>query len=89
MRSDFTAKAKAEMKHRSQGWCEAQTKMCRRRAAVFHHVLGRGVGGKGRADNGLHLCDPCHKFIHANPALSYERGWMRRSGPVILSNGDN
>lgn len=82
MRADFTVKAKSEMRHRSQGRCEARTEVCRGSAVVFHHVLGRGVGGKGRADNGLHLCDPCHKWVHANPKISYERGWMLRSGPV-------
>lgn len=53
---------------------------CDGRAVLFHHVLRRSKQGKGTADNGLHLCNPCHLWIHANPAISYERGWLARSG---------
>lgn len=40
-----------------------------------HHRKGRG---KLLCDVAFFLpvCETCHTFIHAHPALSYKRGWM-------------
>lgn len=86
-KTDFTAAAKAEIRRRSKGACEVQETNCWHRATLFHHILRRGVGGKGTADNGLHLCVPCHQFVHEHVAESYERGWLRRSGSVVVDIG--
>lgn len=55
---------------------------CRRVAQHVHHVLPRGRGGK---DNGstplLAVCFQCHDWIHGHPAISYDKGWLVRSGP--------
>lgn len=54
--------------------CEARTPDCDCRVIHRHHVLLRAHGGhKGPT---LDVCLGCHLFIHANPAISYERGWL-------------
>lgn len=45
-----------------------------------HHRLARSQGGKHELSNCLYVCSACHNWIHANPAVSYERGWMVRKG---------
>lgn len=30
------------------------------------------------AEHTLDLCYPCHLYVHAHPAESYESGWMIR-----------
>lgn len=44
-----------------------------------HHRLRRGQGGPNALWNLLALCERDHKLVHANPTLSYDRGWMLRS----------
>lgn len=79
--TDFPKSAKEAIARRSGGRCEASwAPDCTGRGEVFHHILLRSQGGKGTADNGAHLCNPCHTHVHANPAQSYLRGLMRRSG---------
>lgn len=61
---------------RSRGRCE----ICRDSPAVVrHHRLRRSQGGVNELWCLLHLCDPCHKLVHAYPTLSYDRGWLLRS----------
>lgn len=86
MRVEFTEKAKSVMRYRSGGVCEVHTPDCRSRAVVFHHRLMRSHGGKGYAANGLYVCGPCHLYIHANPKISYEEGWLIRSGALVVDN---
>jgi predicted HNH restriction endonuclease len=43
----------------------------------------RSAGGKHTEDNLILVCQPCHHFIHHNPELSYERGWLRRRQAAI------
>lgn len=77
-KGDFSPKAKKEVRRRSMGWCELPG--CTRSAAHFHHRLMRSHSGPGIASNALHCCEHCHTYIHANPKLSYENGWLIRSG---------
>lgn len=81
--NEFSPAVKKEARFRSGGRCEIHLQpSCGGRAVLFHHVLRRGQGGKGTLDNCLHLCNWCHAYVHANPAISYENGWLRRSGQL-------
>ena len=60
---------------RSRGICE----ICGHAPAVHrHHRLRRSQGGRNILEHLLHLCDFCHRMVHANPVLAYDRGWMLR-----------
>lgn len=41
-----------------------------------HHRLPRSGGGSHDLDNLLVICSKAHRYIHAHPAESYERGWL-------------
>ena len=60
---------------RSGGRCEAATPVCMCRAVHVHHLAGRSSHAPS---NLLHVCSACHAFIHANPSISYQHGWLRR-----------
>jgi hypothetical protein len=76
---------RAEVAARSGGLCELGLEGCRVKADCFHHRLRRSHGGPDTAVNLLHLCnDGCHAFVHANPRLSYERGWLLRSTDELI-----
>lgn len=46
------------------------------RASEWHHRRNRSQAGQWQPANGLHLCSPCHQWITAHPAESYEQGWL-------------
>ena len=77
-------KARQAVHDRAGGMCEARsTIQCQAVGADAHHLAGRLGDDPHRLDNLLWVCDHCHRFIHSNPQLSYERGWMvRRNGPA-------
>jgi hypothetical protein len=50
-----------------------------RRATEWHHRRNRSQGGPWEPSNGLHICNPCHRHITANPAEAFEEGWTVRS----------
>lgn len=63
--------------------------------AQAHHRCPRGMGGsssiwKGRASNGLWLCQPCHALVETNTQEVYDNGWKVKHGsapatvPVLL-----
>lgn len=60
---------------RAGGACEAMIHgACTGHVAHWHH---RKISGREHAvTNGLAVCDSCHRWIHANPADSYENGWL-------------
>jgi len=67
-----------EVYERADGLCEVGAVFdCTRRCEQVHHVAGRGGDDPHRLSNLLGACAPCHRFIHANPEVSRERGWMR------------
>jgi hypothetical protein len=70
------------------GWCEARTPVCTGRAYIRHHRKRRSQGGSDGRANLLYACAPCHVYIHDNPAISYERGWMVRSWDAVSSVED-
>lgn len=78
--TDFPKSVKDAVTARSGGACEAQTPDCTQKAAIFHHRKGRGKDCS-TVDLCLHVCEASHRYIHAHPQESYERGWMvRRNG---------
>jgi 5-methylcytosine-specific restriction endonuclease McrA len=78
--SAIPSKVRNEVAGRSGGWCEVKAKGCRNHGMHMHHILMRSQGGKHEASNLLHVCHQCHLNIHHYPALSYEMGWLKRSG---------
>jgi hypothetical protein len=74
-------KARAVVYERSGGTCEARTPDCEGRLHQVHHRKGRDGELIDDLDLLLGVCIWCHHYIHANPARSYEQGWMvRRNG---------
>ena len=65
---------------RSLGVCE---RCGTARGEQMHHRQARGMGGskiRNGPENLLHLCEPCHRWVEANPAESYVNGWKVRRG---------
>lgn len=77
-RNPQLAHARRDTESRAGGRCEARTEKCTGRGCQAHHILRRGQGGPDELGNLLWVCNECHLFIHANPKLSFERGWLRR-----------
>lgn len=46
----------------------------------WHHRKRRSQGGTWAPSNGLRLCPLCHGWVHANPAVSTEHGWLVDAG---------
>ena len=61
---------------RSGGICEWPS--CPDWATEMHHLLMRSQGGPHTEENLRDLCGAHHGMIHANPADSYESGWLIR-----------
>jgi hypothetical protein len=70
---------------RSGGVCEvALAEGCAGAARDVHHRVRRGVGGRrgaarlvsDRLSNLLHVCRPCHTWVHEHPAAAREVGWL-------------
>lgn len=78
----FPHEVRAEVYWRAGGFCE---RCGRAPIAVYHHRRLRSQGGLGTLDNAAGLCDPCHVHIHANPAESYEAGWLIRGAGRVAS----
>ena len=74
--------SRAAIYARAEGMCEAMaTIRCERQGHQVHHIAGRQGPDPHRLDNLLLVCRHCHDFIHNQPELSYQRGWMvRRNG---------
>lgn len=41
-----------------------------------HHRMLRSAGSDERACNRVTLCQWCHRWVHVNPALALEQGWI-------------
>jgi hypothetical protein len=73
------AKAVTEVRRRSGDRCEARTPLCTGVGQQTHHRLKRSQGGKADPAILMRICNHCDAFIEANPAISYERGWLIKS----------
>lgn len=69
-------RSKPTVRHRSGGFCEARTPACTGFASEFHHRAGRVGAGVNLPGMLLHVCGGCHRYAHAHPIESYERGWL-------------
>ena len=69
-------KMRLVIRQRSRHQCEARTEACVGAGEHIHHRKLRSQGGTNSANNLIDVCTPCHNWIHAHPALSYERGWL-------------
>ena len=77
LRSRTSGRARSD--HPLAVYCEAVTEVCTGRAEHRHHRLPRSGGGSDEATNTADVCGACHRFIHANPAVSYPNGWLIHS----------
>ena len=75
--------ARGNVYERANGSCEARTPNCRGVMDQVHHRKGRDGDLIDDLDLLLGVCWSCHHYIHGNPTLSYERGWL------IRRNGEN
>lgn len=68
---------KAVIRQRSGGICEARLAgVCITQATDAHHVILRSRGGGHEPSNLKHLCRPCHRWAHDNPAAASALGLM-------------
>lgn len=68
--------ARVAVRLRSGNRCEARVECNGAEGVLFHHRKRRAQGVVESDANLLRLCDACHKWIHANPAKSYELGLL-------------
>jgi hypothetical protein len=73
------ARAVKEVRERSGDRCEVRTPLCIGTGQQTHHRLKRSQGGKADPALLLRICNHCDVFIEANPAISYEHGWLIKS----------
>lgn len=77
--TEFAA-ARPLVRARSRGRCEAEASPnCSGRATHVHHRRMRSQRGSNDLGNLLDVCAWCHAWIHANPRISYDRGWLLRA----------
>lgn len=91
-RKSVDEKESAKVKVRSGGLCEVfvldasvrwsgWSHRCTRTASHVHHMMGgngvRGRGASARAENKLHVCDRCHRAIHAHVLVPDGKHWRR------------
>lgn len=63
---------------RAGGRCEVHSPVCRGGLEIRHHKKRRSQGGEHDLGDLLFVCRPCHDYLHAHPAESYEKGWLIR-----------
>jgi len=63
---------------RSRDRCEAAWVGCHGIARIMHHRAPRR-GRDHSPANLMHVCAWCHRLIHDNPDLAYQRGHLIRS----------
>lgn len=68
------AAARVEVMARARGGCEFPG--CDQRATQVHHRVKRSHPSANHPTYLMALCDPHHDRVHANPAESYENGWL-------------
>lgn len=54
-------------------YCE----ICRKPADEIHHKAGRNGDRLNNVQDFMSVCRPCHQYIHANPAESRNKGWLK------------
>lgn len=74
----FPEEVRMQARLRSKGICEAGTQVCTGSAAHMHHRKLRRFKDHTLV-NCLFVCSSCHQYIHANPLLSLQMGWLVNS----------
>lgn len=77
--SPISPTARAEVRQRSRGLCEASTPDCPpgpHAGNQHHHVVPRGRGGKNTSANLLWLCPDAHGWVHDHPAAARDAGLL-------------
>lgn len=76
-------KVRRQVRSRSGGRCEfaAAGRRCPRPAEHMHHKRRKGQGGGDTASNLVDLCWLDHQFIHDNPEVGYQLGYLIASTP--------
>jgi hypothetical protein len=81
--NQIPAASRIAVRIRSQDNCEARLPGCHLTADHMHHIAPRRSRDHSAA-NLLHVCSfdgtttGCHELIHANPEMSYRRGFLER-----------
>lgn len=71
------AKARARVRTRSGGRCEAAIPgVCTGTAEHCHHRKLRSRGGGNRIEELLDFCSACHRWVHNNPEAARRRGLL-------------
>lgn len=62
---------------RAGGNCESWIEgVCIGKTEHMHHRQLKSGGGKDTPANVIHICQPCHTHIHAEPNFAKEHGWI-------------
>lgn len=56
--------------------CEVNAPGCATVGHHWHHRKLRSQGGEHTPENGLMVCDPCHRYIHGKTEWAYMNGWL-------------
>lgn len=76
--NDFPETTRMRARLRSRDVCEARSKVCTERAVLFHHRKRRNHKDQS-PENCMHLCTPCHNYIHSEMGeAAYLMGWLVR-----------
>jgi hypothetical protein len=80
--------AKAEVRRRSHGRCEARSgPWCTGGMEHAHHKRRRSQGGQDAPENLLAVCGACHDAIHRDVERSFLHGWLLHAAPVDYGRG--
>jgi hypothetical protein len=75
----FPEEVRVKARRRSGGICEAGSLACTGKAAHFHHRKLRRFKDHSLI-NCLHVCAPCHQFIHdEHPEIARMFAWLLNS----------
>lgn len=72
----FPEEVRMAIRLRSGGRCEVQSAVCTGKAGKGPHHRKLRRHKDHSAENGLDVCDSCHRYIHDHPALGYLMGWL-------------
>lgn len=78
---------RARIRRRSGGRCEGRVlDVCIGKAQHVHHRKLRGQGGQNDEATLIDLCEPCHRWAHANPVAARERRLIVPSWADVTSD---
>jgi hypothetical protein len=87
-RGKFPSVIREQIKDHFEDTCQ----MCGGRGIHIHHVQPKASGiGRGVFTNGLLLCNPCHKKVHADDKLLryWKEEYRKKYGPLYFMDDDD